>query len=66
MTRRDFWIIATFVVLVSVGFGLVRSAQGADARTAVLAGVSVIVGTTIGLTVNQVLARRRARRRASQ
>jgi 4-amino-4-deoxy-L-arabinose transferase-like glycosyltransferase len=63
LTRRGMWIAGTVIVLVAVATGFWRASLGADVGTAVQAALWVLVGTTLMLTVNQVLARRRARRR---
>lgn len=65
MTRRDMWVYGTVIVLIAVVFAFVRVAQGADTASAVLAGASVMVVVGIGLTVNQVFARRRAKHRSN-
>ena len=65
MTRREMWVYGTVIVLVAIALGIARAAGGADTASAVLAGVSVVVVVGLGLTVNQVLARRRARRRTT-
>lgn len=65
MTRRDMWVVGTVVVLIAAVLAVVRVANGSDTGSAVLASVFVIVAVGIGLTVNQVLARRRARRRTA-
>ena len=64
MSRRDMGIATAAVILAGVGFAVVQDLTGADTGTAVLAGVRVVLVTALGLTVNQVAARRRARRRA--
>ena len=73
MTRRDLWVVGTVVVLIAVALGVWRASTGADTRTAVLAGVSVVFITGVGLTVNQLAltvnqlaARKRARRRTGR
>jgi uncharacterized membrane protein YczE len=63
MTRRDAWRMGAVILVAAVGFGLWRSAHGADTGTAVWSGLWVVLVTTSGLTVNQLAARRRARRR---
>ncbi|MBO9554499.1 hypothetical protein [Cellulomonas sp.] len=65
MTRRDMWIFGTVIVLIAVGYGIFRAVTGAGTRTAVLSALYVAVATGLALTLNQVLARRRARRRTT-
>jgi hypothetical protein len=65
MSSRDIVIVGAIVVLVAVALAWWRAANGAEAATAVLAGFSVIFIASVGLTANQLAARRRSRRRAS-
>ncbi|MEZ0448200.1 hypothetical protein [Cellulomonas sp. ICMP 17802] len=66
MSRREMVVMGLVVVVIAVALGWWRSAHGADTATALQAGFSVIVVVGSGLTVNQVAARRRARRRAGR
>jgi len=65
LSLRDMWLVGAGVLVVAVALAVWRAANGAGTSTAVLAGLSVVFMSTVALTVNQLAARRRARRRTS-